>query len=151
MTSNEEFRQFGTAMINYVADYLENIRERPVVPQVTLSTADHIHEDRVAGFSRIHGRADTQPGSSEGGGVEDSDGGHRAGHHAWGHSLAPSTLPRLLPHSQQLPRDSGRYSLRGHRLHRVLLDRLPSLHRAGDGHHGLAGEDVKAAPRVPVL
>jgi hypothetical protein len=34
MTSSEEFRKFGTAMINYVADYLDNIRDRPVVPQV---------------------------------------------------------------------------------------------------------------------
>ena len=34
MTSSEEFRQFGTAMINYVADYLDNIREKRVVPEV---------------------------------------------------------------------------------------------------------------------
>ncbi len=34
MTSSEEFRKFGTAMINYVADYLDNIRDRPVVPEV---------------------------------------------------------------------------------------------------------------------
>ena len=34
MTSSEEFRQFGTAMINYVADYLDNIRDRRVVPEV---------------------------------------------------------------------------------------------------------------------
>ena len=35
MTSSEEFRQFGTAMIHYVADYLDNIRTRPVLPQVS--------------------------------------------------------------------------------------------------------------------
>ena len=35
MTSSEEFRQFGTAMIHYVADYLDNIRESPVLPQVS--------------------------------------------------------------------------------------------------------------------
>ena len=34
MTSSEEFRKFGMAMINYVADYLDNIRDRPVVPEV---------------------------------------------------------------------------------------------------------------------
>ena len=34
MTSSEEFKKFGTAMINYVADYLDNIRDRPVVPEV---------------------------------------------------------------------------------------------------------------------
>ena len=34
MTSSEEFREFGSAMINYVADYLDNIRERAVVPDV---------------------------------------------------------------------------------------------------------------------
>ena len=34
MTSAEEFREFGKAMIDYVADYLENIRERPVLPNV---------------------------------------------------------------------------------------------------------------------
>ena len=34
MTSSQEFRKFGTAMINYVADYLDNIRDRPVVPEV---------------------------------------------------------------------------------------------------------------------
>ena len=34
MTSSEEFRQFGTAMIHYVADYLDNIRSRPVLPEV---------------------------------------------------------------------------------------------------------------------
>ena len=34
MTSSEEFRKFGTAMINYVADYLDNIRDRQVVPEV---------------------------------------------------------------------------------------------------------------------
>ena len=35
MTSSEEFRKFGTAMIHYVADYLDNIRDRPVVPKVS--------------------------------------------------------------------------------------------------------------------
>ena len=35
MTSSEEFRKFGVAMVNYVADYLDNIRERPVYPQVS--------------------------------------------------------------------------------------------------------------------
>ena len=35
MTTSQEFRQFGLAMINYVADYLDNIRERPVLPQVS--------------------------------------------------------------------------------------------------------------------
>ena len=35
MTSSEEFRKFGTAMINYVADYLDNIRDIPVVPKVS--------------------------------------------------------------------------------------------------------------------
>ena len=34
MTSPEEFREFGKAMIDYVADYLENIRDRPVLPSV---------------------------------------------------------------------------------------------------------------------
>jgi len=34
MTSSEEFRQFGRAMIDYVADYLDNIRDRPVLPSV---------------------------------------------------------------------------------------------------------------------
>jgi len=34
MTSADEFREFGKAMIDYVADYLENIRERPVLPNV---------------------------------------------------------------------------------------------------------------------
>ena len=35
MTSSQEFREFGMAMINYVADYLDNIRSRPVLPKVT--------------------------------------------------------------------------------------------------------------------
>ena len=35
MTTSEEFREFGGAMINFVADYLDNIRERRVVPEVT--------------------------------------------------------------------------------------------------------------------
>ena len=34
MTSSEEFRQFGKAMIDYVADYLDNIRDREVLPKV---------------------------------------------------------------------------------------------------------------------
>ena len=34
MTSPAEFREFGKAMIDYVADYLENIRDRPVLPEV---------------------------------------------------------------------------------------------------------------------
>eukprot|EP00095_Tigriopus_kingsejongensis_P010576 snap_masked-scaffold1137_size60140-processed-gene-0.11 protein:Tk10576 transcript:snap_masked-scaffold1137_size60140-processed-gene-0.11-mRNA-1 annotation:"aromatic-l-amino-acid decarboxylase" len=34
MTSAQEFREFGRAMIDYVADYLENIRERPVLSKV---------------------------------------------------------------------------------------------------------------------
>ena len=34
MTSPGEFREFGKAMIDYVADYLENIRDRPVLPSV---------------------------------------------------------------------------------------------------------------------
>ena len=34
MTSSAEFREFGMAMIHYVADYLDNIRSRPVLPEV---------------------------------------------------------------------------------------------------------------------
>ena len=34
MTSIEEFRKFGKDMIDYVADYMEGIRERPVVSSV---------------------------------------------------------------------------------------------------------------------
>lgn len=34
MTSPEEFREFGRAMIDYVADYLENIRSKRVLPTV---------------------------------------------------------------------------------------------------------------------
>ena len=34
MTTSQEFREFGVAMVNYIADYLDNIRDRPVVPKV---------------------------------------------------------------------------------------------------------------------
>ena len=34
MTDAAEFRKFGKAMVDYVADYLENIRDRPVLPEV---------------------------------------------------------------------------------------------------------------------
>jgi aromatic-L-amino-acid decarboxylase len=34
MTSSEEFRQFGSAMIAFVADYVDGLRDRPVLPQV---------------------------------------------------------------------------------------------------------------------
>ena len=35
MTTSQEFREFGVAMVNYIADYLDNIRDRPVVPKVS--------------------------------------------------------------------------------------------------------------------
>ena len=35
MTTTQEFREFGVAMVNYIADYLDNIRERPVVPKAS--------------------------------------------------------------------------------------------------------------------
>ena len=34
MTTKEEFREFGRAMIDFVTDYLENIRDRRVLPDV---------------------------------------------------------------------------------------------------------------------
>lgn len=34
MTSSSDFREFGKAMIDYVADYLDGIRSRPVLPTV---------------------------------------------------------------------------------------------------------------------
>ena len=34
MTSSADFREFGKAMIDYVADYLDGIRSRPVLPTV---------------------------------------------------------------------------------------------------------------------
>ena len=34
MSSKEEFRAFGHAMIDYIIDYHENIKERPVLPNV---------------------------------------------------------------------------------------------------------------------
>ena len=36
MTTSQEFREFGVAMVNYIADYLDNIRDRPVVPKVDI-------------------------------------------------------------------------------------------------------------------
>ena len=35
MTTSQEFREFGVAMVNYIADYLDNIRDRPVVPKAS--------------------------------------------------------------------------------------------------------------------
>ena len=35
MTSSEEFREFGKAMVDYVCDYLDNIRTRRVLPTVS--------------------------------------------------------------------------------------------------------------------
>ena len=35
MTSVSEFREFGKQMIDYIADYLENIRDRNVLPDLT--------------------------------------------------------------------------------------------------------------------
>ena len=35
MTTSQEFREFGIAMVNYIADYLDNIRDRPVVPKAS--------------------------------------------------------------------------------------------------------------------
>ena len=32
--NEKDFRDFGTAMVNYIADYHENIRERDVLPDV---------------------------------------------------------------------------------------------------------------------
>lgn len=32
--SADDFRQFGRAAIDFIADYMENIRERPVLPSV---------------------------------------------------------------------------------------------------------------------
>jgi aromatic-L-amino-acid decarboxylase len=42
MTTPEEFRVFGKAMIDYVADYLENIRDRPVLPEVKPGYLKHL-------------------------------------------------------------------------------------------------------------
>ena len=42
MTTPEEFREFGRAMIDYVADYLENIRDRPVLPKVKPGYLQHL-------------------------------------------------------------------------------------------------------------
>lgn len=54
MTSSEEFRKFGTAMINYVADYLDNIRDRPVVPQVKYTvTVVEITRITLSGIPRL--------------------------------------------------------------------------------------------------
>jgi hypothetical protein len=36
MTTPGEFREFGKAMIDYVADYLEGIRDRRVVPLASI-------------------------------------------------------------------------------------------------------------------
>jgi len=42
MTTVEEFREFGRAMIDYVADYLENIRDRRVLPEVQPGYLKHL-------------------------------------------------------------------------------------------------------------
>ena len=42
MTSSDEFREFGKAMIDYVADYLDNIRDRRVVPDVKPGYIRHV-------------------------------------------------------------------------------------------------------------
>ena len=42
MTTKEEFREFGRAMIDFVADYLENIRERRVLPEVKPGYLKHL-------------------------------------------------------------------------------------------------------------
>jgi aromatic-L-amino-acid decarboxylase len=42
MTTKEEFREFGRAMIDFVADYLENIEERRVLPEVRPGYLKHL-------------------------------------------------------------------------------------------------------------
>ena len=35
MTSSQDFQDFGKAMIEYVGDYMDNVRDRKVLPDVT--------------------------------------------------------------------------------------------------------------------
>ena len=47
MTSKEEFRAFGHAMIDYIIDYHENIKERPVLPKGTSPNVEYTASSRA--------------------------------------------------------------------------------------------------------
>ena len=153
MTSSQEFREFGVAMVNYIADYLDNIRDRPVVPKVRcINQLSNWFSAKVSPGYLAHLQPATAPQKPEHWKdiMEDIEKVLKccenffswpvSGDYAWGDSLAPPTVPCLLPHSQQLPWHrfhnipiytlllSCGHALRRDLLHRFLLAGLPRLH-----------------------
>jgi hypothetical protein len=53
MTTPGEFREFGKAMIDYVADYLEGIRDRRVVPTASIQLNLKVSKSRLTKLSTI--------------------------------------------------------------------------------------------------
>ena len=68
MTTSQEFREFGVAMVNYIADYLDNIRDRPVVPKVDTIILHFLGS--YEGLPRLPSPSTTSIGTTETGALE---------------------------------------------------------------------------------
>src|SRR3972149_6566726 len=120
----EEFRRYGHMVVDWVAEYLENVEKYPVLSRVAPGAAP----------------APPAPRAPAGGRAVRIDSARRGrDHHARHHSLAVARLLRLLPRQQLTPLRAGRAA--GRRPGRAGGDvgHQPRLHRARDARAGLGG------------
>lgn len=163
---NEEFRERGRQMIDYIAKYMETVAERRVTADVEPGylkklIPDHAPE-KGQDWDSIMSDVETKimPG------VRRSSTEFykynicpkllaNVSYTCWlfcvGDSLAAPSLPRLLSLGKLFPVHPGRHAVRWHRLHRILLGIEPSLYGTGDDRARLVRQDARAARRVPLV
>ncbi len=131
----QQFREFGRAAVDWIADYYENIEKLPVLSQVKPG------EIRGALTSRSSASARD---------IRCNSAGHEQSHPAGSYSLAVAKFLRLLSCQCIRTGYSGRPTFFGSGRPRYAVGNESSMHRIGDPCSRLAGSDAGTAGEVPV-
>ena len=128
----DEFRASGHELIDWIADYIADVDERPVQPSIAPGDVPRRTARAPADGARAVLRGDGRPGS---------------GHRPRPHPVAAPELLRLLPVEQLVPVDPRRAADRRHRRAGHELDHVAGMHRTRNADARLDDRAARPARR----
>lgn len=135
---SESFRECGKTVVDYIANYVDNIRDRlghlgnRAVYTVMLLKKNIKNITTIISFQTssvdcetgLLIRTDSTRSARERRRLEDGAGRRGKDHHAGYHPLELTSVPRLLPHRKLVPVNCRRHAVERDRMHRFFVGTL---------------------------
>lgn len=134
---SESFRECGKTVVDYIANYVDNIRDRldhlgnravyifVLLKKIKNKTTIILFQtSSVYCETGLLVRTDSTRSACERRRLEDGAGRRRKDHHARYHPLEFTSVPRLLPHRKLVPVNRRWHAVERDRVHRLFVGML---------------------------